>query len=102
MRVLSALADAFSYSSATLVNLASEVLVELNGNHPDSPRLKAFAREAVESGDVQLSDLYSDPRFGTRAYGGGDSGCTGRGDLTTFAAGATRECISINPNGCMY
>jgi len=62
LRVLSALAQAFSYSSATLVDVAGNVLIELNGDHADSSQLRSLARAAVQSGEVQLSDLYSDPR----------------------------------------
>ena len=60
LRFLSALSGAFSYSSASLVDLDGKVLVELNRNHGDAAQLAAFAREAAQSGNVQLSDLYRD------------------------------------------
>jgi PAS domain S-box-containing protein len=64
LRQLSGLAQAFSYSSATLVDLYGKVRVELNPDHSDAAHLREFARTAVQSGKVELSDLYREPRSG--------------------------------------
>jgi PAS domain S-box-containing protein len=64
LRQLSGLAQAFSYSSATVVDLDGKVRVELNPDHSDTVHLREFARTAVQSGKVGLSDLYREPRSG--------------------------------------
>jgi PAS domain S-box-containing protein len=64
MRLFGGLAQAFSYSSATLVDLDGNVRIQLNPDHSDSAHLRELARSAVHSGKVQLSDLYREPRSG--------------------------------------
>jgi len=64
LRLFSGLTRAFSYSSATLVDLDGDVLIQLNPDHSDSTHLREFARAAVRSGKVELADLYRDPRSG--------------------------------------
>jgi len=64
LRLFSGLARAFSYSSATLVDLDGNVRIQLNPDHTDSAHLREFARAAVQSGGVELADLYREPRSG--------------------------------------
>jgi len=64
LRYLSGLAQAFNYSSATLVDLDGNVRIQLNPDHSDSAHLRQFARAAVQSGRVELSDLYREAGTG--------------------------------------
>jgi PAS domain S-box-containing protein len=64
LRLFGGLARAFSYSSATLDDLDGNVRMQLNPEHADSAHLREFARAAVQSGNVELSDLYREPRSG--------------------------------------
>jgi two-component system sensor histidine kinase UhpB len=64
LRNLNGLAQAFSYSSATLVDFDGNVRIQLNPDHADSAHLREFARAAAQSGKVDLSDLYREPQSG--------------------------------------
>lgn len=64
LRYLNGLAQAFSYPSASLVDLEGNVRIQLNPGHSDSVHLREFARTAVQSGKVELSDLYREAGSG--------------------------------------
>lgn len=64
LRLFNGLARAFSYSSASLVDLDGNVRIQLNPDHCDAAHLREFARSAVQSGKVELSDLYREPQRG--------------------------------------
>ena len=64
LRYLNGLAQAFYYSSAALVDLDGNVRIQLTPDHADSAHLREFARTAVQSGRVELADLYREPRSG--------------------------------------
>ena len=64
LRYLDGLAKAFSYASATLVDLDGNVRIQLNPAHSDTVHLREFARAAVQSGKVELSDLYREAGSG--------------------------------------
>ena len=64
LRYLDGLAKAFSYASATLVDLNGNIRLQLNPYHSDSVHLRQFARAVVKSGNVELSDLYREAGSG--------------------------------------
>ncbi len=64
LRYLKGLEQASAYASATLVDLDGNIRIQLNPEHSDAVHLREFARAAVESGKVGLSDLYREAGSG--------------------------------------